>query len=275
MPFKPDGPVVLAGAGKMGAALLSGWIARGLPAGNIIVQEPQLAGEAADLAARHAITVVKEIESLPGPPSVIVVAVKPQVMDAVFPKLARLAGPVTVVMSIAAGKSMASFERHLPPRTAVVRAMPNTPAAIGRGISGAVANAYVTEPQKQVCQDLLSAVGEVVWLKDENLIDAVTAVSGSGPAYVFHLTEALARAGVTAGLDEATSMRLARATVAGAGELLHQSSSDAATLRQNVTSPGGTTAAALTVLMREKGGLTELMTEAVLAAQKRSRELGS
>ena len=270
-----DGPVVLAGAGKMGTALLSGWLDRGLEARNVIIQEPNLTGEAAKLVGEHGITAVPSILALPSPPSVILMAVKPQTMNSVLPSLARLAGPATVVMSIAAGKSIASFERALPKGTAVVRAMPNTPAAIGRGISGAVANAETTAAQKQVCEDLLGAVGDVVWLDDEALIDAVTAVSGSGPAYVFLLTEALANAGKAAGLDASTAMQLARATVSGAGELMRQSDSDAATLRQNVTSPAGTTAAALAVLMREGNGLKELMTEAVLAAQKRGRELGS
>jgi pyrroline-5-carboxylate reductase len=192
----------------------------------------------------------------------------------VFPTLAKAAGPETVVVSIAAGQTLASFERHLPKGAAVVRAMPNTPAAIGRGITGAVANAHTTAAQKEICESLLGAVGEVVWVPDEGLIDAVTAVSGSGPAYVFLLAEALAAAGVAAGLDEATAKQLARATVSGAGELLHQSDSDPATLRQNVTSPGGTTAAALAVLMQEGDGLRELMRKAVLAAQKRGRELG-
>lgn len=275
MSFKLDGPVVLAGAGKMGAALLAGWIARGLQPRDVIVQEPNLAGDAAELQRQHGFSAVANLEDLPSPPSVIVVAVKPQAMDAVFPELAKHAGPATVVMSIAAGKSIASFERHLPSGTAVVRAMPNTPAAIGRGITGAVGNAHVTEAQKDLCTSLLRAAGEVVWLNDEALIDAVTAVSGSGPAYIFLLAETLARAGEAAGLDAATSMQLARATVSGAGELLHRSQSDPATLRQNVTSPGGTTAAALSVLMREKGGLQDLLTEAVLAAKKRGRELGS
>ena len=270
-----DGPVVLAGAGKMGTALLSGWLGRGLEPRNVIIQEPNLAGEAAKLVSEHGITAVPAILALPSTPSVILVAVKPQAMDSLLPSLAKLVGPATVVMSVAAGKSIASFERALPKGTAVVRAMPNTPAAIGRGISGAVANAETTAAQKQVCEDLLGAVGDVVWLDDEALIDAVTAVSGSGPAYVFLLTEALANAGKAAGLDASTAMQLARATVSGAGELLARSESDPATLRQNVTSPGGTTAAALAVLMQDGHGLKELMTEAVLAAQKRSRELGS
>lgn len=275
MSFRLDGPVVLAGAGKMGAALLAGWVARGLQPRDVIVQEPNLSGDAAELQREHGFGVVPTLEALPVPPSVIIVAVKPQAMDAVFPALAKHAGPATVVMSIAAGKSIASFERHLLPGIGVVRAMPNTPAAIGRGISGAVGNAYVTAKQKDLCTRLLSAVGDVVWLHDEASIDAVTAVSGSGPAYVFLLTETLARAGEAAGLDALTSMQLARATVSGAGELLRRSENDPATLRQNVTSPGGTTAAALSVLMREKSGLQDLMTEAVIAAKKRGRELGS
>lgn len=275
MSFSFDGPVVLAGAGKMGAAMLSGWLARGLDSKSIVIQEPVLSGEAADLAARHGIASSARLERLETPPAVIIAAVKPQVMDQVFPPLAKLAGPGTVVLSIAAGRSIASFEKHLLPGIAVVRAMPNTPAAIGRGITGAVANAHVTATQRRACDDLLSAVGEVVWVDDEGLIDAVTAVSGSGPAYVFLLTECLAEAGRKAGLDADLAMRLARATVTGSAELMHRSPLDAETLRQNVTSPGGTTAAALSVLMREKGGLKDLMTEAVAAAKKRGRELGS
>ncbi|WP_045836909.1 pyrroline-5-carboxylate reductase [Hyphomicrobium sp. 99] len=275
MSLKLNGPVVLAGAGKMGASLLEGWIERGLDPASIIIQEPNLSGAALDLANRHGIKAVAgNLSPLDRAPAVIVVAVKPQVMDDVFPALAKVSGPETVVISIAAGKTLASFERHLPPGTAVIRAMPNTPAAIGRGITGVVANAHATAAQREACESLLGAVGEVVWVDDESLIDAVTAVSGSGPAYVFLLAEALAEAGVAAGLDEATAKKLARATVSGSGELLNQSQTDPETLRRNVTSPGGTTAAALAVLMREGSGLKELMREAVLAAQKRGRELG-
>lgn len=274
MSLKLDGSVVLAGAGKMGAAMLAGWLENGLDPASVVIQEPQLSGAALELAQKHGITSQSVLEVQSRPPAVIVVAVKPQVMDDVFPALAKIAGPKTVVMSIAAGKTIASFEKHLPAGVAVVRAMPNTPAAIGRGITGAVANAHTTSDQKATCEALLSAVGDVVWVPDEGLIDAVTAVSGSGPAYVFLLAEALAEAGVAAGLAPETAKRLACATVSGAGELLHQSKTDPATLRQNVTSPGGTTAAALGVLMRDGSGLKELMTEAVLAAQKRGRELG-
>ncbi|CCB64172.1 MULTISPECIES: pyrroline-5-carboxylate reductase [unclassified Hyphomicrobium] len=274
MSLKLDGSVVLAGAGKMGTAMLAGWLERGLDPAQVIIQEPKLSGAALELAQKHGIASQPVLEPRSPPPAVIVVAVKPQAMDDVFPALAKIAGPQTVVMSIAAGKTIASFERHLPAGVAVLRAMPNTPAAIGRGITGAVANAHTTQSQKAACEALLGAVGDVVWVPEEDLIDAVTAVSGSGPAYVFLLAEALADAGVAAGLDAATAKRLATATVSGAGELLHQSKTDPATLRQNVTSPGGTTAAALAVLMRDGSGLKELMTEAVLAAEKRGRELG-
>ncbi len=274
MSLKLNSSVVLAGAGKMGAAMLAGWLERGLDPANVLIQEPQLSGTALELAKVHGIQAAPVLGPQATAPAVIVVAVKPQMMDEVFPGLAKMAGPETLVVSIAAGRTIASFERYLPQGTAVVRAMPNTPAAIGRGITGVVANAHTTSTQKDICEALLGAVGDVVWVPDESLIDAVTAVSGSGPAYVFLLAEALAEAGAAAGLDAATAQRLASATVSGAGELLHQSKSDPATLRQNVTSPGGTTAAALAILMRDGDGLKELITEAVLAAQQRGRELG-
>jgi pyrroline-5-carboxylate reductase len=270
-----DGPVLLAGAGKMGAAMLSGWLKRGLDPKSVLVQEPSLSSDAAGLVKRYGLRAEAQFTALPFAPAVIIAAVKPQVMDQVFPPLAMLAGPNTVVVSIAAGKSIASFEKHLAAGTAVIRAMPNTPAAIGRGITGAFGNAHVTPSQKASCEALLGAVGDVVWVADEALIDAVTAVSGSGPAYVFLLTECLAEAGRIAGLDAEIAMKLARATVSGSGALMDASPLDAGTLRQNVTSPGGTTAAALGVLMRKQGGLKDLMIEAVEAAKKRGRELGS
>lgn len=274
MTVSASAPILLAGAGKMGAALLDGWLANGIDGGSIIIQDPAISDDVAVRARANGVRVEQSIPALSSAPSVIVVAVKPQVMDSVFPSLAKLGGAETVVLSIAAGRSIASFAAHLGANTAIVRAMPNTPASIGRGITGAFANAHVTAAQKATCDRLLGAVGEVVWLDDEALMDAVTAVSGSGPAYVFLLAEALTEAGRSAGLDEATAARLARATVSGAGELLRLSELDAATLRQNVTSPGGTTAAALDVLMRKDGGLQELMTAAVTAAKKRGRELG-
>ncbi|MCC7251166.1 pyrroline-5-carboxylate reductase [Hyphomicrobium sp.] len=272
MAFTFDGPLLLVGAGKMGSALLEGLIARGLDPRRVRVQDPAPPAEVAAVLARHGLTAEPRIESLPAPPGVIVAAVKPQVMDSVFPSVARLAGPDTLTISVAAGRTLASFEAHLAASAPVVRAMPNTPAAIGRGITVCVANAHVTAAGRQLCEELMAAVGEVAWVADEALMDAVTAVSGSGPAYVFLLAEALEKAAVAAGLDSALARRLARATVSGSGELLAQSGLDASVLRQNVTSPGGTTAAALAVLMAQ-GGLEELLEKAVLAGEGRSREL--
>jgi len=267
-----DGPLLLAGAGNMGYALLSGWLESGLDPARVIVQEPAPQPRVkAELDARG-ITVEAQIASLREPPAVLLVAVKPQVMDEVLPQLGRLVGRNTLVISIAAGRRIEGLAAHLPRRAAVVRVMPNTPASVGRGISVAVANAHVTAAQRGICDQLLRAVGEVAWVDDEALMDAVTAVSGSGPAYVFHLAECLAEAGVAAGLEPQLAAQLARWTVAGAGELLHRSDVDATTLRRNVTSPGGTTAAALEVLMAADG-LPELMRKAVAAATRRSREL--
>ncbi len=267
-----DGPLLLAGAGKMGGALLEGLVARGLDPAQIVVQDPAPSAEIADLLSRHGLRAEPAVNALDRPPSFILAAVKPQVMDQVFEPLAKLAGPQTVVLSIAAGKTIASFERFLAPGIAVVRAMPNTPAQVGRGVTACVANAATSPAQKAAATELLSAVGEVVWLDRESDMDAVTAVSGSGPAYVFLVAECLAEAGRAAGLSPELAAALARATVSGAGELLHRSDLDAATLRTNVTSPGGTTAAALGVLMA-KPGLQDLMTEAVAAAVRRGREL--
>lgn len=268
-----DGPLLLAGAGKMGGAMLAGWLARGLDPKLVVVQDPGPPPEVAALLRQHEIAAGAEVGTLETPPAVIIAAVKPQTMEQVFPPLAKLAGRNTLLLSIAAGKTLASFERHLPAGAAVVRAMPNTPAAIGRGISVCVANAHVTEKQRRLATSLLEAVGEVGWIDDEALMNAVTAVSGSGPAYVFLLAEALAEAGVKQGLDSALAARLARATVSGAGELLRQSSDSAEQLRKNVTSPGGTTAAALSVLTRAGDGLPDLLAEAIAAATKRGREL--
>ncbi len=255
----------------MGGALLKGWLDQGLDPTRIAVQDPNPPPAIAALLAQHGIK-AEGTPKLASPPAVILVAVKPQLMDKVFPGVAKQAGSETVVLSVAAGKTIASFEQHLPKGTAVVRSIPNTPASVGRGITAAVANAHVTPDQKALCDSLLSSVGAVGWVDDEHLIDAATAVSGSGPAYVFLLAECLAEAGVKAGLPADLATKLARWTVAGAGEMLHQSELPAATLRQNVTSPNGTTYAALQVLMAE-GGLQKLMTEAVAAAAKRSAEL--
>jgi pyrroline-5-carboxylate reductase len=268
-----DGSLLLAGAGNMGGALLTGWLEGGLDPQCILVQDPAPQPRVkAELEAKG-IALHAEVASLPQPPAVILVAVKPQVTEQVLPRLARLVGPGTLVVSIAAGRRIEGLAAYLPVGTAIVRAMPNTPASVGRGITVAVGNEHVAAAQQQACDRLLRAVGEVAWVDEEGLIDAVTAVSGSGPAYVFHLAECLAEAGVAAGLAPELAQKLARATVAGAGELLYRSDLDAAALRRNVTSPGGTTAAALEVLMAEDGGMPELMRKAVGAAARRSREL--
>lgn len=272
MSLKLPGPLVLAGAGKMGGALLKGLLTRGLDPKSVIVQEPRPPADVVELAQGHGITLTPVVLTLEQSPSVILVAVKPQVMGEVFPSLAKLAGPATLTISIAAGRPISSFEAHLPSGSAVVRAMPNTPAAIGRGMTVCAANRHVNEAQRALAQDLLSSVGDVGWIGDEGQMDAVTAVSGSGPAYVFLLTECLAEAGRQAGLDNDLALQLARATVSGSGELLRQSEVSPAVLRENVTSPGGTTAAALGVLMA-KPGLQDLMTRAIEAAVNRGREL--
>ncbi len=268
-----EGTLLLAGCGKMGGALLAGWLDRGFDTAAITVVEPQ--GDTAKaIAERHGVTVVPDPDSLADgfKPATVVLAVKPQIMDEAAPAYAGLAGPETVFLSIAAGKTIAYFEEKLGPGAAIVRAMPNTPASVGRGITVACANRHVNQDQRKRADGLLKAVGEVAWIEDEGLMDAVTAVSASGPAYVFLLVECLGRAGEEAGLPADLSRQLARATVAGAGELLHQADEEAATLRENVTSPGGTTARALEILMADDGW-QPLMTKAIAAAAKRSREL--
>ncbi|HWK37705.1 MAG TPA: pyrroline-5-carboxylate reductase [Hyphomicrobium sp.] len=271
MTFSTNGPLLLAGAGKMGGAILKGLLAQGLDARSVIAQDPSPPPDVAALLAGNAIEVVPAIDELTEPPGVVLVAVKPQIMQGVLPGLAKLAGPDTLFLSIAAGQRLQTFEKFLP-GAAVVRAMPNTPAAILKGMSVAVANAQVTPVQRALANAILSAVGEVEWVDDEALLDPVTAVSGSGPAYVFLLAECLAEAGRAAGLDSALAERLARSTITGSGALLAASDLSATELRQNVTSPGGTTAAALGVL-RGAEGLQKLMTEAVAAATKRGRDL--
>jgi pyrroline-5-carboxylate reductase len=262
-----SGPIVLVGAGKMGGAMLAGWLARG--AKDVVVVEPQPSAELTALAA-PGLRLNPSAEQI-GAASAIVIAVKPQMAAGVVPGLAPWVGPSTVVLSIMAGQTLRVLRQALP-GAAMVRAMPNTPAAIGRGITVAVAAPEVGPAQRALAQALLAATGAVEWVEEEALMDAVTAVSGSGPAYIFLLAEALARAGVAAGLPEGLAARLARETVSGSGELLHRSPHDPATLRQNVTSPGGTTAAALDVLMAPDG-LQPLLSKAIAAAARRSREL--
>jgi pyrroline-5-carboxylate reductase len=264
------GLVVLIGAGKMGGALIEGWIGLGLDPARIAVIEPEPAPPIAALAARG---LKLNLDRRALRPDAIVLAVKPQTAPEVMAQVAALTAPTSLVVSIMAGRTLEFLGRTLPRDAAIVRAMPNTPAAIGRGITVAVPNAQVTPVQRQLAHALLAATGAVEWIADEGLMDAVTAVSGSGPAYVFLLAESLGRAGEAAGLPADLAARLARATVAGAGELLRRSPLDASQLRQNVTSPGGTTAAALDVLMAADG-IDTLMGRAIAAATRRSRELG-
>jgi len=261
--------ILLAGAGKMGGALLQGWMALGLSPAKVVVLEPQPSLDIEALTERG-LRLNPPRDSV-GDTAAAVVAVKPQIAPEVLASLAPFVAATTVVLSIMAGRTLRFLADNLP-GAALVRAMPNTPAAIGRGITVAVATARVSPEQRALVDALLSAVGAVEWVTDEALMDAVTALSGSGPAYVFLLAEAMARAGAAAGLPPRLAATLARATVSGAGELLNRSALDAASLRQNVTSPGGTTAAALEVLMAQDG-LERLMTAAIAAATKRSRDL--
>ena len=260
------GTIVLAGAGKMGGAMLTGWLAGGLDAKRVVVVEPHPADEIKALAAKG----VRLNPADKATAGTLVMAVKPQMFREAGPALKPFVGASTLVVSIMAGTKISALEEVC--GGMVVRAMPNTPAAIGRGITVAVPSPRVGAAQRAIADALLRATGPVEWVEDEKLMDAVTAVSGSGPAYVFLLAEELARAGVEAGLPAELATKLARETVAGSGELLHRSDQPAATLRQNVTSPGGTTAAALEVLMANDG-LQPLMIRAVAAATKRSIEL--
>jgi pyrroline-5-carboxylate reductase len=267
-PIALEGDIVLVGAGKMGGAMLEGWVNLGVDPARIAIFEPQPAAVAA--LGERGLRINPTAASLR--PAAIVIAVKPQVAPKIMPDVAALMTPQTVAVSIMAGRTIAFLAGALPEDAAIVRAMPNTPAAIGRGITVAVPNAGVNPAQRQLADALLAATGAVEWIDDEALMDAVTAVSGSGPAYVFLLAESLARAGEKAGLPAGLATRLARATIAGSGELLHRSTAEAADLRRNVTSPGGTTEAALGVLMASDG-LDPLMERAIAAATKRGREL--
>lgn len=264
--------LTLAGAGKMGGAMLEGWLRLGLDGKAVSVIDPHLAADIANNWRRAGVR-VNPVSTYP--PEVLVLGIKPQMLVVAAPGLAPLAGPNTLVVSILAGKTLADLARALPHAGAIVRAMPNLPAFVGRGIAGAFGSAALTAQQRASADYLLRAVGMVEWLASEDEIDAVTAISGSGPAYVFYLTECLAKAAEGLGLEAGLAMRLARATVEGAGELLHLSPKiPAAQLRVNVTSPGGTTAAALEVLMSENG-LAPLMQAAVSAAKRRAGELSS
>lgn len=262
-------PLLLVGRGKMGGAMLDGWLSSGIAGGGVFVVDPMA-------AEQDGVTLCESADDLPEglAPEVVVFAVKPQQMDAMLADYARFAGPDCLFVSVAAGKTIAYFEATLGTQAAIVRAMPNTPAAIGQGITVACPNANATDAQAAMAEALLRAVGEAVSVDDEAMMDAVTALSGGGPAYTFLLIETMAKAGKAAGLPEDLAARLALVTVAGAGQLALSGDTPPATLRENVTSPGGTTLEALKVLMRDGDGLPDRMVEAIAAATNRSRELG-
>lgn len=253
----------------MGGALLAGWLEQGIRPEALVVIDPNFDAAQSPAGIRSCASAA----SLPGDfsPEVVLLAVKPQLMDEILPPYAQFHG--AVFLSIAAGRTIASMQKHLGPKAAIVRAMPNTPASVRRGATGLIANDQATRGQRELCDQLVTAVGEAVWVESESQLDAVTAISGSGPAYLFLMAEALAAAGEKLGLPAAVAETLARATVSGSGELLRQSPLPAATLRQNVTSPNGTTFAALQILMKEKDGLGDLMCRAAEAAARRAREL--
>ena len=260
--------LLLVGCGKMGGAMLDGWLARGLAASEVIVAEPVEALR----PRKSGLRAVGSSQEVRETPEMVVLAVKPQTMDAVLPDLRRFADEGAVFLSIAAGKTLKYFATHLGETAKVVRSMPNTPAAVRQGITVACAAPGVAAAEKKRCQELLEAVGQALWVEDETLLDPVTALSGSGPAYVFLLVEAMAAAGTKLGLAPEMAMQLARATVAGSGELLRQSTDPASQLRINVTSPGGTTAEALKILMAPDG-IQTVFDKALAAASRRSKEL--
>jgi len=267
--------LLLAGCGKMGGAMLAGWLDGEYAVGDITVVEP-FEETARMLRKKHGVFTVNNPGALPSSfsPDVIVFAVKPQMMDEVVPGYAQFAATDCVYLSIAAGKTIEYFESKLGSNASIDRSMPNTPAAVRRGMTVACGNPNVSDIQSTLCGSLLATVGEVAWIEDEGLLDPVTAVSGSGPAYIFLLAECMAEAGMKAGLPQALAEQLARTTIAGSGELLSQSTETAEILRINVTSPGGTTAAALDILMAEDG-MHSLFDQAIQAATRRSRELAT
>jgi pyrroline-5-carboxylate reductase len=267
-----DASIVLIGYGNMGRALASGWVARGIPAAAITVVDPNT--EATEGAAEQGHATASDAAAAASGADVVLLAVKPAELDTVLASLATQRERIGVFLSIAAGKTLSGMQRILGDAAAIVRAMPNTPAAIGQGMTGLCASASVSEAQRALCTELLTAVGRVEWVEDEARMDAITAVSGSGPAYVFLLIECLTAAGCEAGLEAGLARRLATATVAGAGAYAAETDVDAAELRRRVTSPGGTTAAALDVL-QDDDAFANLLRRAVRAAAERSRELAA
>ncbi|WP_170331443.1 pyrroline-5-carboxylate reductase [Ruegeria arenilitoris] len=258
--------LVLLGCGKMGSAMLAGWLDHGLPAASVWVIDPF----PSDWLKEQGVNINTP---LPEAPAVVLVAVKPQMMGEALPAIQALGGGGSLFVSIAAGTSLATFESVLGEDTPIVRAMPNTPAAIRQGITALIGNKSASDDDLTLAENLLSAIGETVRLSDEAQMDAVTGLSGSGPAYVFHLIESLAKAGEAHGLPHELAMKLAKSTVAGAGALAMAAEEDPSQLRVNVTSPNGTTQAALEVLMHEEKGFPDLLHRAVKAATNRSKEL--
>jgi pyrroline-5-carboxylate reductase len=265
-----SGGLLLLGCGKMGSAMLRGWLEAGVRAGAVTVLDPQPSDWLKSLVPEG----LKLNPVEPDRPKVCVIAVKPQMMGDAAPRLVSFGGGGTVFVSIAAGTMIATLEKMLGETTPLVRCMPNTPAAVGRGITALFGNEASSDTDLELAENLLQAVGKTVRLSSEDQIDAVTAVSGSGPAYVFYLIEVLAAAGEAEGLPHDLAMSLAKATVAGAGHLAETDEHDPSELRVHVTSPGGTTAAALEVLMDAEAGLHVLLTKAVARAAARARELG-
>lgn len=270
MNFSEIGPVVLVGAGKMGLALARGWLAGGLPPDRLVLVDPFAGDAARAFADEHSVRLLKSIEHVLT--HVLVLAVKPQSMTEVLRQVRPAVGKHTLAISIAAGIALRTLREGLGTER-VIRTMPNTPAQVGKGITGAV-GLDISAADRELAGLLLGAAGQVVWFEEEGKLDAVTAVSGSGPAYVFYLVEALAVAGMRQGLEPGQAMQLARQTVIGAAALMEAEPQSVSVLRENVTSPKGTTAAALAVLMAPTDGLEPLMDRAVLAARLRSEELG-
>ena len=262
--------VVLVGAGNMGGAMLKGWVQNGMEPEKITVLDPGVSDQVKSTLLKSKIWHAETPAGVSAP-DVLVLAIKPQMMAQVLPTLSALVSEHTVVVSVAAGTTLSTITDALGD-IAAIRVMPNTPSLVLRGMSVGCANAKTSDEQRSYVNDLMSAIGMVEWVEDEKLIDAVTAVSGSGPAYVFHLAECMAEAGIKAGLPDELAMTLAVQTISGAGELLRLSDDAPATLRKNVTSPNGTTAAALDVLMGENA-MQELLAKAIMAAKKRSEEL--
>jgi pyrroline-5-carboxylate reductase len=271
MTISLTGKLVLIGAGKMGGAMLDGWLKAGVLPSQIVAIDPAPPAEVKALLDANGIAHNPPVASLSNV-EVVLVAVKPQIMDQVLEPLLGLAASRPLILSVVAGKTIASLAKHFGENAAIIRTIPNTPAAIGRGITAMASNVHVSSAQNTLAEQLLASIGEVVRVPDEEQIDWVTAVSGSGPAYVFYLTECLAAAAEKIGLAPALAMQLARATVSGSGELMRQSGIEADTLRKNVTSPNGTTYAALQVLMADDG-MKPLMEKAIAAAARRSKEL--